>query len=367
MNKMGFGFLRPPLVEGGGPNDVDLGACCRLVDAFLERGGTFFDTAHTYLEGASEAALRACLVERHPRGSFQIADKLPGWQVRSEGDNERYFEESLQRCGVDFFDAYLIHWLTAESYETAERFGQFEFLQRLKEEGLVGKTGFSFHDTATVLERILREHPEIDYVTLQVNYLDWESEAVQSRLCVEACARHGKPVVVMEPLKGGTLAVLPPDAAAELERLDPHASPARWGLRFVQGLEQVAVCLSGMNGLSQVEENMADVEPLSALELAALWRARDLVLADTAVPCTGCGYCQDSCPVRIPIPRYLSLVNEHARDPEDDWKLEPAYRDIARGSAPASECLGCRRCEGHCPQRIEVSAWMRKAAEVFEG
>ena len=249
MNKTGFGLLHPPVKMGRGPNAVDLELLCQMVDAFLARGGTFFDTAYTYLDGAAETALRECLVKRHPRDSFFLSNKLPGWYAHSTADNERFYRESLKRCGANRFDAYLVHWINDETYEVAKRFRQFEFTQSLKEAGEVRKTGFSFHDSPTTLERVLSEHPEIDYVMLQVNYLDWENEAIQARRCVEVCEKHGKPVLAMESIKGGTLVNLPQAALAELARLDASLTPAQWALRFVQSIDQIEVSLSGMSTL----------------------------------------------------------------------------------------------------------------------
>lgn len=229
MNKMGFGFLRLPHTSGG---TLDMDLLNQMVDAFLERGGTYFDTAYTYLGGQSEIALREAVVKRHPRDRFQIADKLPSWMVHSTKDCQRYFHEQRERCGVDFFDVYLLHWLNQKNYEVCERYDEFAFLRELKAQGKVGKIGFSYHDSAALLDEILTAHPETEIVQLQLNYTDWDSAAIEGRKCYDTAVRHGKSIVVMEPVKGGTLAKLPQKAEDLLKAHRPD-SPAHWALRFV--------------------------------------------------------------------------------------------------------------------------------------
>ena len=358
MNKTGFGFLRLPRLDPEDEKSIDLPALCSLVDRFLEKGGSYFDTAYTYLGGASEEALKKTLVDRYPREQFRIADKLPGFAAKSKEDNLRFFEESRNRCGVDYFDVYLLHGLNAENYEIAEQLEQFAFLQSLKEQGRVKKTGFSYHDTAELLDRILTDHPEVDYVQLQINYLDWDSQSVQSRECYETVVRHHKPVLVMEPVKGGTLANLPAEAERQLKQMHPGDSAARWAIRFATDLAGVAVVLSGMNSPEQIEDNMAAFPALSAEELAALRRSAEIIRDNTAIQCTGCGYCTDGCPVGIPIPQYFSLYNEYKRHPGELWKTQIIYTSMSKAKVPASACIRCGQCESHCPQKLSVTDWL---------
>ena len=366
MNKTGFGFLRLPRLNPDDEKSVDIQALCFLVDRFLEKGGSYFDTAYTYLGGASEEALKKALVERYPRERFRIADKLPGYAARSKEDNHHFFEESLKRCGVDYFDVYLLHGINAENYETAQQLDQFAFLQHLKETGKVKKTGFSYHDTAELLDQILTEHPEIEYVQLQINYLDWDSQSVQSRKCYEAAVRHHKAVLVMEPVKGGSLANLPSEAEQLLKQTHCDDSPARWAIRFASDLEAVEVVLSGMNAMHQIEDNMASFHSLNGEEIAALQQAARIIRDNTAIGCTGCGYCTDGCPVGMPIPQYFSLYNEYKRHPAELWKTQTIYTSVSNAKVPASACIRCGQCESRCPQKISVINWLHEVDSVLQ-
>lgn len=360
MNKMGFGYLRLPKTAD---EKIDCALLEKMADEFVARGGRYFDTAYTYLEGESERALRETVVKRFARESVLIADKLPTWKLKEPEDCEKYFAEMLERCGVDYFDVLLVHGIDADNYVTAEKCGAFEFNERMKAEGKARKTGFSFHDTPELLERILCEHPQVDIVQLQINYLDWESPSLKSRELYEIAMRHGKEIVIMEPVKGGTLAALPEKAAAELPGGD--VSPAGWALRFAQGLEGVSVVLSGMSDLKQVLENMQDVPQLAPDERAALEKAAQAIRADTAVGCTGCGYCEAGCPKNIAIPQYFALYNEYCRNPKDDWKIKPAYQAVSAKRGGAGECIGCRKCEKMCPQKIAIVENLKKTAEAL--
>ena len=259
--RFGFGFLRLPHVDPHDPADVDLETTKKMVDLYLQRGFRYFDTAYIYLNGKSEEALRQTLVKRYPRQDFMIADKLPCGMLRGGKKAEEIFAEQLVRCGVDYFDVYLLHGLDGEDAAFAEAQGCFAFLQELKRSGKVRFTGFSFHDTADVLDRILSSHPEVDVVQIQLNYLDWENEIIQSRACWEVCCRHGKPIIVMEPVKGGTLASIPADA----EKLLGGEHPARRAIRFAASQQGVALVLSGMSTLEQVAENTSFMSPFTPL------------------------------------------------------------------------------------------------------
>ena len=361
INKLGFGFLRLP--KNGGEYDWE--SVCDMVDCFMDGGGTFFDTCYTYLDGMSEYGIRKCVVERKPRHSFQLCEKLPGYQFQSYEDGRRYFEEALVRCGVDFFDVLMLHWLNDKNYAIAEKYDEFRFLREKRAEGRAKRIGFSYHGDAALLDEILSTHPEVDAVLIQLNYLDWESEGIQSRRCYETCLRHGKSVLAMEPVKGGTLAKLPKEAEALLRARHPDWTAADWALRFVQSLSGVEICLSGMNAPEQVRANIRPFVPLTEEETRLLARAADVIKAETAVGCTGCGYCVSHCPQSLPIPQYIRLYNELRRYPGDDWKIAPVYKQQTLLNGGASVCLGCQSCEKYCPQSLPIAEHMRTIAERF--
>ena len=361
---LGFGFLRLSHTDPDNSSNVDLETTEKMVDLFLQRGFRYFDTAYTYLNGMSEAALRKTLVERHPRDSFMIANKLPCGILRGGKKPQEIFDEQLQRCGVDYFDVYLLHGLDGEDAAYAEKQGCFDFLQELKHQGKVRYTGFSFHDTADVLDRILTRHPEVDVVQLQINYLDWDNPIIQSGACYEVCRKHRKPVIVMEPVKGGTLANIPEEASALFE----GESPAHRAIRFAASQEGVALVLSGMSTVEQLEENtrlMAAFTPLTAQETAVLGEAAALIRNSVAIPCTGCGYCTRVCPVGIPIPRYFSLYNERERD---GWQVnaEGRYTDLTHTYPPADQCIRCSKCQQECPQKLPVTEYIKLVSGVFD-
>lgn len=362
MNKVGFGYLRLP--KRG--EQLDYETINQITDAFLEAGGRYFDTAYSYLGGKSEEAIGRCLSARHPRDSYLLATKLAGYDVKSYDECWQQFETQRKRCGVDYFDVYMLHWLNRKNYELAEKFQEFRFLQQLKEKGLAKKIGFSYHDDGVLLDEILRRHPEVDYVLLQINYLDWESDGIQSRLCYEACVKHGKKVIVMEPVKGGSLANIPPQAKEVLKQIDPVATPAAHAIRFAQSLENVDIVLSGMNTLQQVTENLKPIIPMTVEEMAILQKAVPIINGATAVGCTACGYCLKHCPKKIAIPQYFKLYNEYRRSPDDDWKITPIYDGFASQYGRASQCINCKSCENHCPQKLPITQYLRSVAEAFE-
>ena len=304
-----------------------------MVDAFLASGQNYFDTAWTYMDGESENAIRKALVERHPRESFRLADKLPGYMAKSEADIERFFRESLERTGAGYFDVYLVRGVDSESYERSKRMHHFDFVRQLKAEGRVKEIGFSFHDNANVLRRILTEQPGMDYVQLQINYLDWESDSVQSRKCLEVAEEFGKKVIVMELVKGGMLANVP-EEASEI--------------------------------LAQVEDNLSDFVPLSKAEDIALKKAARVILDKTAIPCTGCSYCVSGCPQRVWIPKYFKLYNEYAAKPDDKWKVQPEYKKMTEGRGAAKDCIGCGACESVCPQHLPIIEHLKKVSEALD-
>lgn len=363
MNKLGFGFLRLPQLQDG---DINWPLLEEMVDQFLGSGGAYFDTAYTYLDGMSETALRRTVVERYPRSRFQIADKLPSWKVKRREDCPCYFHEQCERCGVDYFDVYLLHWLNPANFAIAERFDEFGFLNQLKDEGRIGKTGFSYHGDAGTLEKILSEHPDVDIVQLQINYLDWDDPAMNAHKCYDIAAGYGKEIVVMEPVKGGVLADLPDEAVRLLREAAPGRSMASWAIRFAQSLEKVSVVLSGMNTMEQMRDNLRDMAPLSRTEYGFLEQVSAILSESIAIPCTGCRYCVKECPKEIAIPDYFRIYNGYNRFPAEGWKLEPMYASIAQTHGKASDCIRCHTCEHNCPQQIPITHWLAKTAEAFE-
>ncbi len=363
MIKTGFGLLRLP--EDPQTNTLQWEAIDRMVDAFLDAGGTWFDTCYTYMDGLSEEAVRRCVSGRIARDRFKLIEKLPGYLCRSYEDCHRYFREEQSRCGVDRFDIFMLHWLNRENYEIAERCDEFRFLREVKEAGLADRIGFSYHDSADLLDEILTAHPEVDVVLLQINYLDWNSAGIESRKCYETAVRHGKSIFAMEPVKGGTLAKLPPRAEQILKDVHSDWSAAEWALRYVQSLSEVELCLSGMNHIDQVLANTRPFPPLEKPETDALAAVCQELRAATNIPCTGCRYCVSHCPVGIAIPDYFSMYNELQNWPEEDWKIGPVYQQFSERHPNLTACIECRNCEAHCPQRIAIPDLFPTVEEAF--
>lgn len=358
MNKLGFGFLRLPQKDG----TTDYETVNQMVDRFLAAGGRVFDTSYTYSDGESERAIGKILSARHNRESFHLITKLPGYMAESYEDCFRFFEESASRCGVTYFDTYMLHWMCEKHYKIAQKQRQFDFLQELKRSGKAKRIGFSFHDTPELLERILTEHPEVDCVLLQINYLDWEAPGIQSKDCYAVAKKHGKEILVMEPAKGGRLASVPEEAAALLNQIDPGKSPAFHAIRFVQSLDGVQTVLSGMSSPEQVTENLLPVTVMNEQEISLMTQAAKIIRAATAIGCTGCGYCLTHCPMELPIPQLFALYNTYASYPRHKWKVTPAYRAL---DVNASACVACGSCIEHCPQKLPIPEHMEEIARIF--
>lgn len=368
MKKLGFGVMRLPQVEL--TDEVDMEQTRQMLDAFMEKGFTYFDTAYIYHGGKSEEILRELIVKRYPRDAFTITDKMPFFDRPTAEQLEDIFQEQLERCGVDFFDYYWLHNVNSGNLEHIEEVGGFDFVLRKKAEGKARRVGFSFHDTAEVLDRVLTAHPEMEFVQLQINYLDWEDPVVQSRKCYEVCVKHNKPVIVMEPIKGGRLAVLPEKAEAVLRAVHPEDSMAAWALRFAASLENVMVVLSGMSTPEQVEENLSilgALHPLEQIEQEALVKAADEIRASLAIGCTGCRYCTDGCPQKIAIPDIFRIYNDMKMFPVRARSYYVAdYNSIVKNGAKASECIGCCQCEEHCPQHLQITELLQTVAAELE-
>ena len=354
MKKLGFGCMRLPLKNKKIGGSVDLERTKEMVDCYLKDGFTYFDTAYMYHDGRSERSVRETLVKRYPRESFLLADKMPVGMLITKGDTGRIFRHQLKRCGVEYFDYYLLHALNAKYLEKAEKLGVFEYLSSKKAEGKIKKLGFSFHDSAEVLDRILTRHPEMEFVQLQINYLDWEDSNVQSRLCYEVARKHGKDIIVMEPVKGGKLANVPEKVEKIFKDVHPDWSVASWAVRFTASLDGVICVLSGMSDMDQLSDNMSymsDFEPLGERELGLLKTAAGIINNQDSIPCTACRYCTAGCPVEIPIPEYFMAYNKKLAG-DKDYKDFFAENTDKKGRA--DECIKCRKCEQSCPQHIDI-------------
>lgn len=370
--KLGFGLMRLPVSGEDANSTVDHEKVCKMADSFIEAGFTYFDTAAPYHNGNSEIAFRECVAKRYPREAYTITDKLSLWMVKTAKDLPEFFQSQLKRCGVDYFDYYLLHALNKDAWQTAEELGAFDFIMEKKKEGRIKHIGFSFHDKAQVLEEILEKHPEVEYVQLQLNYADWEDDSVQSRKCYEVCVKYGKPVIVMEPVKGGLLANVPKEAGKLLEEACPGMSAASWAIRFAASLDNVFMVLSGMSTQEQIEDNlsyMGSFKPLDEKEKELVFKTAGIIKAKEHVACTGCRYCVDGCPMKIPIPTYFKLLNRISM--YGDTQIAPAKKSYAeqwqkQNHGKASQCIQCRQCEEHCPQHLPIPSYLEEVAQTFE-
>ena len=359
----GFGCMRLPM----NGDQVDIAETTRMVDEFLAQGFNYFDTAHGYIGGKSELALKECLTSRYPREAYSLTDKLTDSYFKTETDIRPFFESQLEACGVDYFDFYLMHAQNADNFKKFKACRAYETAFALKAEGRIRHVGLSFHDRAEVLDQILTEYPQIEVVQIQFNYLDYDDIAVQSRKCYEVCRKHGKPVLVMEPVKGGSLVNLPEEAKKVLDDLH-GGSPASYAIRFAAGFPGMMMVLSGMSDLEQMKDNlsyMRDFKPLNETELAAVNKVQEIFHKMSMIPCTACRYCVEGCPKQISIPDLFAIMN--IKQLHRDWNADYYYEEVH--TAPgrrASDCLKCGKCEKICPQHLPIRKLLEEVAKEFD-
>lgn len=368
MLKLGFGLMRLPIIDGDN-GKIDMNLFTEMADEFISHGGKYFDTAYFYHKGNSEIAFREAVVKRYPREKYIIADKMPLFKLEEPEQLQQIFDIQLERCGVDYFDYYLLHNVCGEHYEKAVNAGAFEFINDLKEKGIAKKIGFSFHGTPELLREVLDKYSFFDIVQIQLNYADMENINVKARECYDIVMEHGLEAVVMEPVKGGALAEIPEKAKDILKSYAPDASCASWAVRFAASLPNVVTVLSGMSDMEQMKDNLGYMEnfvPLSDEEYEVLNNAKKIIEATVAVPCTTCRYCVEGCPCNIPIPELFSIINDMERFggsvERNKWRYDYAVKD----KGMAADCLECGMCESLCPQHILISEEIKKISEMFD-
>ena len=362
MNKFGFGMMRLPQLDENDPTKVDIEQVKEMVDIYIENGGKYFDTAYPYHNGVSETVLKEAVVDRYPREDIIVTTKLPIFSVEKEEDMEKFFNEQLEKCGVDYFDYYLIHNINEMTHHAVYDFDSFEFVRQKKQEGKIKNIGFSFHDKPEALIEALEAFPDCDFVQLQINYLDWTSTSIESKECYEIACKYDKPVVVMEPVKGGALANLPDKAERIFREYDEESENVSWALRFCNDLDNVFMILNGVSSLEQMKSSIEifrEIQPLNDEEMELIAEVRDIVNELTPIKCTECNYCIEHCPVNIPISKYFSAYNTfHINKTQNGDPVNAAVSYLVMSESEengaANECIECKACEKYCPQHLEI-------------
>ena len=368
-SKFGFGCMRLPLTDKNDPTSIDQDLFNEMVDIYMEKGYDYFDTSYAYHNGMSEVAIRKAVVERYPRESFRICDKMPTWALTCEEDNEKFVNEMLERLGIDYFDVFFIHNINGPWVKNAINANTFEYVKKMKENGVAKQIGFSFHDKSDLLEEVLDKYGEMfDIVQLELNYLDWEDPSIEAHKCYDLCVKHGLDVYVMEPLKGGVIVNPNDEIKNDFKEFNPDKSIASFAIRFCASLENVKIVLSGMSKMEDLIDNCdtyENFEVLSDEEHSFLEKMAQKLADNVAVPCSECGYCVDACPEMIPIPEYFNLYNTSKNQPESD--IYRLYFDkLADEKVPADECTYCSTCIDHCTQKIDIPEMLEKVCEHFE-
>ena len=367
MPKIGFGLMRLPETDGV----IDIDKVCKMVDAYMAAGFNYFDTAYVYHGGNSEKTVKEAIVKRYPRDSFTIATKLPAWSIHSFEDRDKIFNEQLERCGVDYFDYYLLHSIEdGNNYDTYVKYDCFNWGIQKREEGKIKHLGFSYHGTPELLVKIVDSHPEIEFVQIQLNYADWDDKIVHSGELYQILAERNIPIIVMEPCKGGKLANHDEECTEILKSVRPDKSIASWAFRYVASLPGIATILSGMTTQEQMEDNMntfKNFEPLSDEEKAAIDKVVEAMFRVEQIGCTACRYCVDGCPMSISIPDIISAINTKRKFP-GDMRPQFFYNGLVGrdGNGKASDCIGCGQCEGVCPQHLPIIEILKEGVEKFE-
>ena len=365
MPKLGFGLMRLPEKDG----KIDIEHVKRMVDKYMEMDMNYFDTAYVYHGGTSEVAVKEALVERYPRESFMLATKLPAWEIKQDSDVDRIFNEQLERTGAGYFDLYLLHSVEdGSNYDIYEQYDCFSWGVKKKEEGKIKHLGFSFHGSPELLKKILDKHPEVEFVQIQLNYLDRKNPVVRSEELYNILHERNIPIIVMEPIRGGMLASLTPEQEAKYKAIRPDKSIASWALRYVASLPGVMTLLSGMSAEEQMDDNIStftNFEPLSEEELKVVDEVTDDILSIPQIGCTACKYCTPGCPMQISIPDIFRAVNTLRRYMEERRAIN-YYNLVTESGGKASDCIACGQCEGVCPQHLPIIELLKEASETFD-
>ena len=372
MAQLGFGMMRLPVLDENDQTSIDLEHVTKMVDTYMESGFNYFDTAFVYHEGVGESTFKKTVTDRYPRDSFKIATKLPLFVITEESQLEPIFAQQLENCGVDYFDYFMLHNVSGLTENAWKNVDLYSFIEQKKQEGKIKHIGISTHGDAEFLEEILFDHPELEFVLLQINYMDWEDEGIQSKKCWEVARKYNKKIMIMEPYKGGFLADVPEEAEKIMKEYNPDKSIVSWAMRFVANLEDVEVVLTGSSTLEQLESNIHEfknADPLNDEELKILKDVGEIINSNITVDCTKCRYCVDACTENIDIAKVFDLYNKHQMLEDEDWTpFGNAYLNYSKlpDVGIASDCIESEACIDECPQGINIPDVLKDVAEAFE-